>query len=221
MAIGLGLMFGFRFKENFNYPYTSYSITEFWRRWHISLSTWFKEYVYIPLGGNRHGIVKTCINLMIVFLLTGIWHGANFTFIMWGVTYGVIQIIEKLFLLKFLNWNKFKVINFLYTFIIAITLFVIFRSNTLEDAFTIFGQYFVIDSKYNIMTFLSMKFIIVFVFGILFMGPVQRLLSDTYKKVSRLTVVNVIDAVIQFSILAYAVLSIADGTYNPFIYFQF
>ena len=221
MAIGLGLMFGFRFKENFNYPYTSFSVTEFWRRWHISLSTWFKEYVYIPLGGNRHGIVRTCINLMIVFLLTGIWHGANFTFIMWGVTYGVIQIIEKLFLLKFLNWNKIKAINFIYTFVIAVTLFVIFRSNTLEDAFTIFSQYFTLDSKYNVVSFLSMKFIIVFIFGILFMGPVQRVLQNTYKKVSKLTVINVIDALIQFSILAYSILSIADGTYNPFIYFQF
>ena len=140
---------------------------------------------------------------------------------MWGVTYGVIQIIEKLFLLKFLNWNKIKAINFIYTFVIAVTLFVIFRSNTLEDAFTIFSQYFTLDSKYNVVSFLSMKFIIVFIFGILFMGPVQRVLQNTYKKVSKLTVINVIDALIQFSILAYSILSIADGTYNPFIYFQF
>lgn len=221
MAIGLGLMFGFKFKENFDYPYTSFSITEFWRRWHISLSTWFKEYVYIPLGGNRHGIVRTCINLMIVFLLTGIWHGANFTFILWGVIYGIIQIIEKLFLLKFLNWNKIKIINFLYTFVIAVLLFVVFRCDTVSDAFTIFGQYFTLDSSYNVLTFISMKYIIVLVIGILFMGIVQRPCANLYAKLKNFTIVNVIDALLQFSILAYSILSIADGTYNPFIYFQF
>ena len=99
MAIGLGLMFGFEFKENFNYPYLSSSITDFWRRWHISLSTWFKEYVYIPLGGNRHGLFRTCLNLMIVFLLTGIWHGANFTFILWGIIYGIIHNFSVFFII--------------------------------------------------------------------------------------------------------------------------
>ena len=96
MAIGLGLIFGFRFMENFNYPYTSKSITEFWRRWHISLSTWFKEYVYISLGGNRKGKFRTLVNLAIVFLLTGIWHGAQWTFIVWGIWQGVFIIIEKI-----------------------------------------------------------------------------------------------------------------------------
>lgn len=221
MAIGLGLMFGFRFKENFNYPYTSFSITEFWRRWHISLSTWFKEYVYIPLGGNRHGIIRTCINLMIVFLLTGIWHGANFTFIMWGVIYGFIQIIEKLFLLKFLNWNKFKPINFIYTFVIAVVLFIVFRSNNIFDAITIFKQYFVAESKYNILTFISMKYIIILVFGLLFMGIIERPFYNLYQRHKNNLLICIMDSIIQFSILLYSILSIADGTYNPFIYFQF
>ena len=100
MAIGLGLMFGFRFKENFNYPYISKSITEFWRRWHISLSTWFKEYVYIPLGGNRKGEIKTIRNLGIVFLLTGIWHGAAWNFVIWGVLNGLLIITEKILKIK-------------------------------------------------------------------------------------------------------------------------
>lgn len=221
MAIGLGYMFGFEFKENFNYPYTSSSITEFWRRWHISLSTWFKEYVYIPLGGNRKGIVRTCINLMIVFLLTGIWHGANFTFIIWGVVYGVIQMIEKLFLLKVLNANKLKILNYIYTFFIAILLFVIFRCDTIFDAVTIFRQYFTIETKYNIVSFISMKYIIILVFGILFMGIVQRIFMPIYDKIKSLTIVNVIDSIFQFIILAYSILCISGGTYNPFIYFQF
>ena len=101
MAIGLGLMFGFRFLENFNYPYISSSITEFWRRWHISLSTWLKLYLYIPLGGNRKGLTRTCINLLMVFFVTGFWHGAAWTFIVWGLWHGVIIVIEKL-----TNWHK-------------------------------------------------------------------------------------------------------------------
>ena len=221
MAIGLGHMLGFDFKENFNYPYIATSITDFWRRWHISLSTWFKEYVYIPLGGNRHGLFKTCMNLMIVFLLTGIWHGANFTFIIWGVTYGIIQIIEKLFLLKLLNKNKLKFINWLYVMIITLILFVIFRSNNIEEAMTIFGQYTVMSSKYNVLSYISMKFIVTFIIAVLSMGVIQNLFGKLYAKINNKDIVNIIDASLQLIILFLSILSIVDGTYNPFIYFQF
>ena len=103
MAIGLGRMFGFHFLENFDYPYISKSITEFWRRWHISLSSWFKEYVYIPLGGNRKGFPKQIRNILIVWLLTGFWHGASWNFVAWGLYFGVLLIVEKIFLLRFLK----------------------------------------------------------------------------------------------------------------------
>ena len=103
MAIGLGRMFGFYFLENFNFPYMSKTITEFWRRWHISLSSWFREYVYIPLGGNRKGLARQLFNIMVVWMLTGLWHGANWNFVLWGVYYGVLLMIEKLFLLKWLD----------------------------------------------------------------------------------------------------------------------
>lgn len=103
MAIGLGRMFGFHFLENFNYPYTAKSITDFWRRWHISLGSWFREYVYIPLGGNRRGVARQIVNLLIVWLLTGLWHGAGWNFVLWGLYYGLLLIIEKLFLLKLLR----------------------------------------------------------------------------------------------------------------------
>lgn len=103
MAIGLGKMFGFHFLENFNYPYISKSITEFWRRWHISLSSWFKEYVYIPLGGNRCKIAKQIRNILVVWMLTGIWHGANWNYVLWGCYYGALLLIEKLVLKKVLN----------------------------------------------------------------------------------------------------------------------
>ncbi|MBR3288294.1 MAG: MBOAT family protein [Lachnospiraceae bacterium] len=221
MAIGLGLMFGFEFKENFNYPYMALSITEFWRRWHISLSTWFKEYVYIPLGGNRSGLLRTCVNLMIVFLLTGIWHGANFTFIIWGLSYGIIQIIEKLFLLKVLNKNPLKIINWIYTFVIVAILFVVFRSNNIFEAIDLVKQFGTFDSKYNIMTYISMKFIITLIVAILSMGIIQSIFGGVYKKINNVFIIRFIDAVLQLAILAFSILSIVDGTYNPFIYFQF
>ena len=221
MAIGLGLMFGFEFKENFNYPYMALSITEFWRHWHISLSTWFKEYVYIPLGGNRSGLFRTCVNLMIVFLLTGIWHGANFTFIIWGLSYGIIQIIEKLFLLKVLNKNPLKIINWIYTFVIVAILFVVFRSNNIFEAIDLVKQFGTFDSKYNIMTYISMKFIITLIVAILSMGIIQSIFGGVYKKINNVFIIRLIDAVLQLAILAFSILSIVDGTYNPFIYFQF
>ena len=129
--------------------------------------------------------------------------------------------MEKLFLLKFLNWNKIKIINFIYTFVISIVLFIVFRSDNIFDAITIFKQYFIMESRYNILTYINMKYIIVLIFGILFMGLIQRPLYKVYDKIKKVTVVNVIDALIQLSILAYAILSVVDGTYNPFIYFQF
>ena len=221
MAIGLGLMFGFEFKENFNYPYMSLSASEFWRRWHISLSTWFREYVYIPLGGNRHGLFRTCLNLMIVFLLTGIWHGANFTFILWGVIYGIILIIERVFLLKFLNNNKLKFINWIYTFTITIVLFTVFRSNNIFEAREILGQVFNFNSKYNIMTYISMKYIITLIVAILSMGILQKIFGNLYLRIKNNFTIRLIDSLLQLAILALSILSIVDGTYNPFIYFQF
>lgn len=221
MAIGLGNMLGFEFKENFNYPYLATSITDFWRRWHISLSTWFKEYVYIPLGGNRHGLFRTCLNLLIVFLLTGIWHGANFTFIIWGLVYGIIQIIEKVFLLKILNKNKLKFLNWIYVMIITLLLFVLFRSNNIEEAMIIFGQYTSFSSKYNVLSYISMKFIVTFVIAVLSMGVLQKIFGKIYSKINNNVIVNFIDATLQLTILFLSILSIVDGTYNPFIYFQF
>ena len=145
MAIGLGRMFGFRFKENFNYPYTSLSVQEFWRRWHISLSSWFKEYVYFPLGGSREGSGKTYRNVFIVFLLTGIWHGANFTFLAWGLLYALLQIIERLFLGKLLVGNPVKPVNWVYTMLMVILGWVLFRSDNIVYAgkyiAAMFGRY--------------------------------------------------------------------------------
>ena len=221
MAIGLGLMFGFEFKENFNYPYTALSITDFWRRWHISLSTWFREYVYIPLGGNRKGLFRTCLNLLIVFMLTGIWHGANFTFIIWGLVYAIILIIEKLFLLKVLKINKLKFLNWIYMIVITLVLFLVFRSNNIFEATTLINQLGTFESKYNFLTYVSMKFIVALIVGILGMGIIQKIFGGIYSKIQNTAVVVTIDHILQIGILIFSILSIVDGTYNPFIYFQF
>ena len=133
MAIGLGRIFGFNFPENFNYPYISKSITEFWRRWHISLSTWFKDYVYIPLGGNKDGKYKQIRNILIVWLLTGIWHGANWTFLIWGLLFGILLIIEKIFLNKFMEKLP-SFIRRIYVLFIVMVLFVIFNADNMSEA---------------------------------------------------------------------------------------
>lgn len=136
MAIGLGRIFGFHFEENFNYPYISATITEFWRRWHISLSTWFRDYVYIPLGGNRKGKKRQIVNLFIVWALTGIWHGAEWNFILWGIYYFVFLIIEKVFLLDFMKKRSSvlaKVIQHVYTLLVVLVGWVLFRATSLSD----------------------------------------------------------------------------------------
>ena len=132
MAIGLGKIFGFDFKENFNYPYIASSIQDFWRRWHISLSTWYKEYVYIPLGGNRKGKFRTTINKLIVFFLTGLWHGANFTFIVWGMIHGLFQLLETYQIIP-TQKKWFKYIGHVYTLLAVIITFVLFRADTLSQ----------------------------------------------------------------------------------------
>ena len=146
MAIGLGIMFGFEFMENFDLPYISQSITEFWRRWHISLSTWFKEYLYIPLGGNRKGKIRTYINLLIVFLATGIWHGAEWNFVAWGLFNGFFLIIEKIKLKELLDKNKFKFINHIYALLVVIFGWVLFRADNLKVALQ-YMKIMVIPSK--------------------------------------------------------------------------
>jgi len=222
MAIGIGKMLGFEFKENFNYPYTSFSVSEFWRRWHISLSSWFKEYVYIPLGGNRKGLVRTLINLFIVFLLTGIWHGANLTFFFWGIYYGIILIIERTFLKNALKNNRLKFINVLYTVLIVMIGWVFFRSDTFGYAFSFISRLFVFKvQSVTIMNYLSMKLIIVLILSILLTGLMQRLLKNVYEKIKNNLLFVVADIIMQMAVLSYSIILIISGTYNPFIYFQF
>ena len=219
MAIGLGRMFGFNFKENFNYPYISLSIREFWRRWHISLSTWFREYVYIPLGGNRKG--NTYINLFIVFLLTGIWHGANFTFIAWGMLHGFVIVVERLFLGKLLEKNKLKLLNIIYVLFLINVFWVFFRADNIYLAISYLKSAFTFESKYTLLSFLSLKTMLAFLLGIIFMGPHFVVFNKLYEKIKNSFIVNIVDTAIYISLLLYSIITITSGTYNPFIYFQF
>ena len=222
MAIGLGRMFGFRFKENFNYPYTSVSIQEFWRRWHISLSSWFKEYVYFPLGGSRCSKGRTYLNILIVFLLTGIWHGANFTFIAWGLFYALLQIIERLFIKKLLDHNPVKPLNWLYTMLMVIIGWVLFRSDNIIYAGQFLKAMFVPTAgSHSILEFMSMKLLIAAVAALLGMGFISRAMAEIYKKIRTNEVFMSVNMVFTAVLLIASIISIVSGTYNPFIYFQF
>lgn len=221
MAIGLGLIFGFQFMENFNYPYISKSITEFWRRWHISLSTWFKQYLYIPLGGNRISKNRTYINLGIVFLLTGIWHGASWNFVFWGIWNGFFIILEKM-----TGWHNdtdklpVKILKHIYTIFVFVLGWVMFRADNMTYAWTylknMFGLVKVHDITYTMMYYVDNIEIITLIAAILCAMPIFRNMIHIEKKPVKL-LVNI--WLLVLFILSSA--SIAASTYNPFIYFRF
>ena len=223
MAIGLGQMFGFKFLENFNYPYISDSITEFWRRWHISLSSWLKNYVYIPLGGNRHGLTKTCINLMIVFAITGFWHGAQWTFILWGMWHGVFIVIEKLTHFPKLKGNIFVMTGkHLLTLFIVLIGWVLFRAEQFDVAYdylkNMFGLIEHSDSMYGNQYFYDNIQLIALFFAIVFTMPWLRTLCNKLQgNIAFTTVYNL--ALIGIFLLCSIFLT--ASTYNPFIYFRF
>lgn len=223
MAIGLGKMFGFEFKENFNYPYVSTSVKEFWRRWHISLSTWFKEYLYIPLGGNRKGKARTCLNKIIVFFCTGLWHGANWTFVIWGLYHGIFLLIESYI-------PKIKIPKFLkhiYLLLVVIVGFVIFRADNITQGF------FMIEKMFTGFDFSSLSmsvfveqmtplFITSLIVAIVASLPLKNFVNSIISKSEKTMIVyNSALYVISFGLLVLCMLNLASGSYNPFIYFRF
>ncbi|MCM1010020.1 MAG: MBOAT family protein [Fusobacterium sp.] len=221
MAIGLGLIFGFKFLENFNYPYISKSITEFWRRWHISLSTWFKQYVYITLGGNRSGKLTTLRNLGIVFLLTGIWHGAAWNFVVWGLWNGFFIILEKL-----TGWHEEKqhvwqkVLQHIYTILVFIIGWVMFRADNMVYAWeyikNMFGLVKVHDVVYAMPYYVDNFEIIIFVAAFICCTPLCGRMLQQENKIAK-TFVDLWLIVL----LIFSTATIAASTYNPFIYFRF
>lgn len=220
MAIGLGYMFGFKFMENFNYPYISKSITEFWRRWHISLSTWFKEYLYIPLGGNRRGNVY--LNLFIVFLVTGIWHGADWTFILWGLWHGLFILIERAIRNKKWYINIPNTIKHIVTMLIVILGWVLFRADNLEQAVgfikTMFGINNVSALTFEYIYFINRKLIFWIVMATIGAMP---FIANKLKKYNGRKSFEIL-ATIGISILfVISIIFVVNSTYSPFIYFQF
>lgn len=221
MAIGLAKMFGFELEENFNYPYISKSITEFWRRWHISLETWFRDYVYIPLGGSRVNTRRLILNLFIVWFLTGFWHGANWTFIAWGIFYFVLLIIEKT--VKLPQTSNNKVINFIkhiYTLFFVMIGWVMFRSDSLGYAWQYIKAMFgMLGNKiYDNQTILYMKeYGMYIILGILFSIPI----INKFAKIKNNIFIKVIRIIIMLSLFYLSMSYIVKGTYNPFIYFNF
>ena len=223
MAIGLGAMFGFTFKENFNYPYISQSMQEFWRRWHISVSTWFKEYLYIPLGGNRKGKVRTAVNKMIVFFCTGLWHGASLNFIVWGLINGVFLMIESY---KIINTEKWlKPFRHFYAVFVTTLAFVFFRADNLTIACKYIGHMFVPsgDSTQTAMFIqqLTPLYLIVLVFAVIFSMPVMEKLKVSAKSEKSAAVYEYGTYGISMVLLGLCILSLSSASYNPFIYFRF
>ncbi len=225
MAIGLGRVFGFDFKENFNYPYIASSIQDFWRRWHISLSTWFKEYVYIPLGGNRKGKLRTTFNKLVVFFLTGLWHGANFTFIVWGMIHGVCQLLETYQIIP-TQKKWFQKIGHVYTLLIAIITFVIFRADTLSQGFGVIANMFngaagSVATNATILACINPLFIISFIFAVLASTPIYSKIREILSKKEYFKFYNYASYAGSMAVFVICILSLVSSKYNPFIYFRF
>ena len=215
-------MFGFDFMENFNYPYLSSTVSEFWRRWHISLSTWFREYLYIPLGGNRKGMARTCVNLMIVFFATGLWHGASISFVLWGVYYGVLLVAERLFLGDWLKKNPWKWVNHLYTMFAVLLGWMLFRAEHMSVAADLFVNMFTWkEGLYPVLMYADIRLFFWIAVGILLCGPLQQLVPSLKTRLYREDKTDWLDVVFMLGILFYSVMLLVSNTYNPFIYFRF
>ncbi|HIZ82164.1 MAG TPA: MBOAT family protein [Candidatus Mediterraneibacter pullistercoris] len=240
MAIGLGRMFGFHFKENFLHPYGAVSIQDFWRKWHVSLSGWFKEYLYIPLGGNRKGRLRTCLNKIIVFFCTGLWHGANWTFVVWGLFHGAFLLLEDFIpVLRKLP----KVLSHIYVIVVVMVGFVLFRADTIAQGGYFISQMFTGFSMDGAAVSLAVQqltpwFITMLIAGIIFMAPIQKftdrltvfLEEDTEAAEGaeqqpeaslRKAAARLIISIICVLLLIWCMVRLSSGTYNPFIYFRF
>lgn len=214
MAIGLGKMFGFQFLENFNYPYISRSVTEFWRRWHMSLSTWFRDYVYIPLGGNRCSAGRHICNLLVVWGLTGFWHGANFTFLAWGLYFGVLLIVEKYALARVLDRLP-RILSHTYALFFIVIGWVLFRSDTLSYAMDYLRVMFTPSTAVDPLAVeYFMRFWPYLLFGVVLCAPL-------YRRITKSKAYEVLSYPLLAVLLVLCVMSLLTNSYNPFIYFRF
>ena len=219
MAIGLGRMFGFHFMENFDYPYISKSITEFWRRWHISLSSWFKDYVYIPLGGSREGTFKLIRNILIVWLLTGLWHGSEWTFILWGMFIGILLVIEKLLLNKYIEKLP-SIVRRIYTLFIIMISFIIFSGSNINESFNnIVGLFNFSNPFINKFTIHYLKdYGLVLIIAIFLSTPILKNTIIKLKENKKINnIINILDIIVLLILLVIVTSYLIDSSYNPFL----
>ena len=212
MAIGLGKMLGFNFPQNFNNPYISRSITEFWRRWHITLGSWFREYVYIPLGGNRVNKGRLVFNLFIVWFLTGFWHGASYNFIMWGIYFFILIGIEKLGLLKFLE--NHKIFSHIYSIFFILIGWALFAVTDLSQLKILFERLFNMNGGIDWIYYIR-NYGVTLIVATLFSTPIIEI---TYRRVVKSKLINTL---ILMGIFIISIAYLVDATYNPFLYFRF
>lgn len=223
MAIGLGKVFGFDFIENFNYPYISKSATEFWRRWHMSLGTWFRDYVYIPMGGNKVPFLRHIFNILVVWMLTGFWHGAAWNFIIWGLYFAVVLVVEKNFLLKYLK--KSNVLSRIYMLLIVIISFMIFNAPNMSQAFSDIKGLFGFGS----LPFISSEALYYYksyaptlIVSVVAATPVVTHLLSKYRKNQCFEkVINVAEIIVIPALFVICTAYLVDGSFNPFLYFRF
>ena len=221
MAVGLGKMLGFELTENFNYPYLARSVGEFWRRWHISLSGWFKDYLYIPLGGSRKGTGATCRNLMLVFLCTGFWHGAGLSFIAWGLYYGVLQVAERLFLKKRLEALP-AAVSYVYMFLVTVAGWTMFRADSLTRGLLLLKQMFLLQPGiYDVSMYTTHKTVVYMLLGIVLCGPLQALIPAFRRHMQEGKTIYLWESLGLILLFAYSMAMAVGSTYNPFIYFRF
>ncbi|WP_022772766.1 MBOAT family O-acyltransferase [Butyrivibrio sp. AE2015] len=221
MAIGLGKMFGFHYKENFNYPYISTSVTEFWRRWHMSLGTWFRDYLYIPLGGNRCSKRRNVFNLFIVWTLTGLWHGANFTFLVWGLMYFVLLIVEKNTGILNVKGRLVYILKWIYTSFFVIIGWIIFRSDSLSETFIYLKNIFLLNGNSlsdGIFHGWFTQSIALLCIGVIFCTPIARLMV---LKVKENKTAKMFEVIVLCCLFVLSLASLIGSSYNPFIYFNF
>ena len=216
MAIGIGKMLGFELPLNFNHPYMSKSMTEFWRRWHITLGKWFKDYIYIPLGGNRKGTGRLILNLLVVWLFTGLWHGASWNYILWGLSLFMLITLEKLWLKPYLDNSR--ILARLYMLLVIPVTWILFAINDFRDMATYLGRMFHLVPGVNVNTGDFTKYLLqyawLFLFGIFFCFPYGQKWFDKHKN-------HVLSSVVLFFVFWYCIYRLANGINNPFMYFQF
>ena len=223
IAIGLGKMLGFNFPENFNYPYMAKSITDFWRRWHMTLSSWFRDYVYIPLGGNKKGVLKQIRNILIVWSLTGLWHGASWNFIVWGLYFGILLILEKFILKKYFS-NVPKFIKGIYTLFLVMISFVIFQGDNLSNDFNIIKGLFGLNGELfinNVTLYYLKGYVLFIVLGVIGSTNYVKNLVIKISNGKGKKIINILEPIYLLILLIIVTMYLIDSSYNPFLYFRF